>query len=290
MKRAISLPDATNQWRSRVKAERRVYELHEVYRHYLSVVDGEITLSAAGSEDLAGGWRGESSWGGDFYGATADEIRKRISGGFDFDASMAPDVPAEVGGEGPRWTWSEFDGEYEHEVFLSGEPACYLDRRVDQAKPGINVDVAYMFCADINAETISAYGQWVGGLLTAIETQGYDVALTVTSTLDNLYGDNKRQETAIRVSRFGEPLVMRDYAVLFSPGGYRHLMFAAKTIAEVEEGLNTVGGLGRVIPGDGWGVDYDEEARCVAITAGSLSGQFPVEDMNAMLKDVQARF
>lgn len=283
---------------------RRLYEWHEVQAHYrrfagldwAGVTDKLQQLdlgTGKGIVDLASDWSKTTDKPTEWYGASQDSILTRLAHGYDFPAGISGTmIPTESTGYGPAWRWNETDGDYEHEVFLGGEPACFHDRRIEQAKPGIEVNVECSFVCDTKAETVTAYGAWVGAAVAAIEAGGYDVALCLTSTVRNLYRQEEgvTNETAIRVSRFGEPVLSRDYAALFAPGGYRHLIFAAKTIPEIEEDLRCSYGLGTVIHGQGWNVSFDDESRTLEIGCSSMGAEFDAESMTQMLNEISQGF
>jgi hypothetical protein len=167
--------------------------------------------------------------------------------------------------------------------------------------------VEVTFSSGISHEQITAYGKWVGSAIAAIQAQGYDIALRITCTVTSLYDEEARfrHETAIQVTRFGEQLLARDYAVLFSPGGYRHLLFVAQCIpgeepvvpagvepSEYGEKLVTPSsGLGHCIYSMDWGVEFDPEERILHVTCSQTTGgEFPEEAMNENLREVQEQF
>lgn len=234
-------------------------------------------------------------WDGGWSGGTREDVLRMLDQGYDFPAEYAQDFPVSVDGSGPRWRWNDEDGDYEHELFLAGEADYYLDRRLEPGKPGVYVHCELWFTSATTNETLAAYGQWVGAAVRAIQAMGYDVALRVTSTANGIWSGpglnpSQRHQTAIQVTRFGEQLLARDFSALFTEPGLRHLIFGAMSIPEIEyPKVQTNSSYGTLIRGQGWGVEWDEDARVLSFTCQSHGAEFPAEDMTAMLKEATER-
>jgi hypothetical protein len=269
---------------------RRRYDWADVARHYELHVTGQAEPPAGSTlADLMSELRGKRVR--QFYGRQPKQVLRDLREGRDFPASAYANLPAEYEGEGPAWRFNDEDGDYQHDLLLSGEPNFYLDRRQEPARLGLHVHAEISFVWSTDTETIGQYGAWVGGALRGIMDQGYDVALAVTCNLDGtIAGENGRHEWIIQVTHFGELLQPKDYAVLFSPEGFRQIMFAMMSIPECREGKRTSGSYGTVITGQGWGADWDQDDRVLRLTCNSMGGAFPADDMNQALTDLMPGF
>lgn len=226
-----------------------------------------------------------------FYGPPLAEVLNDLRYGREFEAGAYANLPAQLDGEGPAWRFNDEDGEYCHDLLLSGEPDYYLDRRPEPAKLGLHVHAEMSFVWSTDTATIQEYGAWVGGTLRAIQDQGYDVALAVTCNLNNLIvGERGRHEFIIQVSHFGQELHDQDYGVLFSAEGFRQVMFAAFCIPEVREDKTTRDSFGEVVSGQGWDADWDPDDRVLRFSCNSMGGAFPREDMDALVQDLAPGF
>lgn len=293
--------------RDGIETLRRVMPYAKVAQYYRDLISGRLEPRGDTLQESVENWKSANRGSGynyDFYGAGSDEMLGRLNSGYDFPPGNLPDMPVDLTGTGPRWTFNDSEGDYLHEEFMSGESDYYVERQIAESKPGIYLHVECSFVCDTPHETVSQYGQWVGATVAAIQGSGYDVALRLTSTLDSLYEEEagKRAEIVVQVTRFGEVLLPRDFAVLFSPGGYRHLIFLAKMIPGEEiiapagtdkrsaELVTPSGGLGTPIMSHGWGVEFDADARILHFTPDSHGSPFPEEFMSATLREVQEQF
>lgn len=278
-----SLPDKNGVYRRR-------YDWADVARHFEFHATGQATAPSGSTlESLIDSLPRDKKH--HFYGRTVDEVIHDLRYGREFEAGAYANLPQELEGEGPAWRFNDEDGDYQHDLFLSGEPDFYLDRRQEPAKLGLHIHAEVSFVWSTATSTIQAYGAWVGGALRAIQDRGYDVALAVTCNLKNTIGGERgRHETIIQVTQFGETLIDKDYAVLFTAEGFRQIMFAALSIPEVREGKRTSRSYGTVISGQGWGADWDPDDRVLRFSCNSMGGAFPHEDMDALLADLVGGF
>ncbi len=284
------------------ETKRRVVSFAHVCRWYRDLRSG-VKVKGSVMKKRQAAAQGNDQW----TGASGSEMQDRLDRGYDFPLGNLPELPIDLEGRGPRWKFNDGEGDYLHEEFLAGEADFYVDRIPEESKPGIYVHAEVTFSAGINHSTITAYGKWVGAALAAIQAMGHDVALRITCTVTDLYVQESgfQHETAVQVTRFGEKLLARDYAVLFSPGGYRHLLFVAQCIPG-EEPVVPVGtepsdygkklvtpnyGLGHCLFNMDWGVEFDPDQRILHFTCSQTgSGGFPEESMDEMLKEVQETF
>jgi hypothetical protein len=270
----------------------RFYSLADVQSAYIEAttdrtVDG-IAVDAESSPALdycVRSWTDNPEW----TGATDAEVREWIRRGYDLP-TLPDDVPRPAAdlSEKPRWRRSDDpEGEFQYDDFLNGEPEYYLARDRVGPKPGINVEVGFSFACNVSVDVPVAYGEWVGSALRAIQAQGYDVALSmvnrVTGNFQGRY--DQEDETHIVCSTFGQTKLAVDWSILWSPAGFRHLMFLAKCLPDFRESVESVStGLG-LPQNPGWGVEWAGDTRTLRFTVGE--GRFPAHDMTAKLTELQ---
>jgi hypothetical protein len=245
----------------------------------------------------------QSSWttatADSFHGGNSEELLGYLAHGYTPPSGTFTGVPVSFEGEGVAWKYNDEDGDYEHDLFISGEPDYYLDRRIVPSKPGIHVVVGMDFNGGVGPDVVAAYGEWVGGALFAIGSAGFDVSLSVTNTVTNgysgehektgkNYGRKDKSEFVVVVKRFGEVVIPKDFLILFSRVGFRHLIFLASVIEE-RHGLTADAGLGSPIRSD-WGIDYDDDQRVLQVSSKSSGGRFPVETMDKQLRQTAEQF
>jgi hypothetical protein len=278
------------------RSETRKYAWADVQDVYRTLPDTKLPATAREMDGLRSDWEYSATDGHPFYEMSRETVLRKLDEGHDLpDVESPPDVPADTfEGVGRVWRWNDSEGDYEHELWLAGEAECYLDRRLERGRPGLYVHAEVSFGGGTSPKVISEYGQWVGAAIQAIQSAGFDTSLSVTSTVDALFNDpNLRTSTAIQVNDFGEELVARDYGILFTAAGYRHLIFCAKMIPELRDGLTGRSGLGICVHGHGWNVDYDPDDRVLTFgcaSTGMGTNAFPADEMSAMLADVGEHF
>lgn len=223
-------------------------------------------------------------------GATPDEIIDRLENGYDLPPMPMDGAPAALESTRPRWRWSDNpDGEYQHDAFLNGEADYYLSRDRQGPKPGVNIEVHMSWAAMVNAETLAQYARFVGTAIAAIQAQGFDVALATVSRVKDLYPREPKSAIHVQVTRFGQTVLTHDFAALFSPGAYRHLIFSAKCQRYAEDGTQPKPGLGMTEKTD-WNVTYDADTRTLTIQNNQQGRTFPEADMTAKLHKAIERF
>lgn len=167
-----------------------------------------------------------------------------------------------------RRTYRDDDGYLNLDRLYAGEEKFLERKEKRNVKPGMTIRVQYAFACAVNAEDIRKYGAFVAGLCGALEKQGIDLEVTVDSMLDGLYREKRGVRSTVRclVKKRGQKSRFHSWSCLFSPTGYRHIMFHAYHVAGAKENLHCVPSLGTTLAGQKWGVEYDRENNEVTIT------------------------
>jgi hypothetical protein len=187
-----------------------------------------------------------------------------------------------------RMVFSE-DGELDLTLAWSGHDYPYLEWEQQRQKPGIKVVAEFGFSSACDHREIAKYGAWVLGILEGLETMGYDIELDLTFTTgnqnDSVPSRNENFQTIVRVKRENELTDLSDFSALFSPGGYRILMFIAASLAADKIGATLSSSLGKCnIRKDD--VSYDTETGILRIDKNQREDDFDQEGMTAAIMDI----
>lgn len=275
-----------------IERETLAYSWAEIQREYRTLI-GTSAPDAKSMYPSEYAERMRTNEGG-FFGAESRQVMRWLREGYDPPKSdLDPSaVPIDLGGEGAAWRWSDDDdGEYAHDEFISGESEYYLTRRPVQGKPGVSVQVDLSFNCHTDTgggpSVISQYGDWVGSVVRALQGRGHDVSVCVYDVCRAQYPHAAKQtETRVQIKRFGETMIARDFAILFTRPGFRHLIFTASMLEDIRGRRTVSAGLGIPVAGD-WGVEFDPHSRVLNITCYPRAPQsFPREYMDNLLREV----
>lgn len=241
-------------------------------------------------------WR--SGQGGEWEGGTAADTRRWIERGYDFPPMPASLSPQSMDARRPKWVVSdEPDGEFDYDLYESGEPDYFRTLTNVGSKPGIRVEVVNIWVCSTNAKVLADYGRWVGSALYALQAQGYDLEIRVTAPSNGVFsgGDDTGFTPAVQVSKFGEQVMARDWSVMFSPTGSRHLMFLALMLPEArklrelnDKPRRVSGSLGQGMMDSRYDINWQPESRTLLITNQYMTpNDFPAEAMTRKLAAIQ---
>lgn len=193
--------------------------------------------------------------------------------------------------------WSEEEGDADVGRLIGGYDDFYLGMAPQERKPGIRVMAQMAFASGMEAKTLRDYGAWVAGLLSSLEQSGYDLVVDIWIELDRLFrGDDHhmRSNVLMRVKRENEVSDFTGWSVLFSPTGYRHVVFTAKCVAGDKIGMQASSTLGTTIGGREWRLDYDPEQSVLRIIVDQRGGRlfhggdpFPIDRLNQQALDAR---
>lgn len=239
--------------------------------------------------DWMAGRGSRNSWNG----CSADEMADYVRNGFE-----SPEFP--IGdqyipkADSRRMIFSE-EGELDLALAWSGHDYPYLAWETRKTKPGIKMVVEFGFSGGVSTATIAKYGAWCLGTLAGLETRGYDIELDFcfTTTGQNSSVGSKgtvrsdgtnAHATRVRVKREGELTDLTEFSALFSPGGYRILMFLATGLAADKIGERLDMGIGRCIshPTE---IDFDTESSTLTVWANQMSSEFDFAHMSRLVDE-----
>jgi hypothetical protein len=136
--------------------------------------------------------------------------------------------------------WNDWDGDPDIGRAVAGFDRYYFGRSPYQSKPALTVNFEYYFSAALPHSTIAEFGGWLAQLFTALEQRGFSLAVNAVAGISR--SDPHRVE--LRVKNHGERADYTDWSAIFSPAGYRVIMFAAIIRACELGGSRAQAGLG----------------------------------------------
>lgn len=251
---------------------------HEITDTFKKIVKQDWRFKSTRANNTITRWDSEQG----FIGATPDEMLKRLHNGYDFDKTLAPSsLPfVESYRKRPRYT-DDPEGDYDHDLYMNGETEYFLTKPKRESLIGLRLNIRYDFNCNVSAKFISEYGQWIGSVIEALQTRGYDLEIMVMQSALHTFTHDKQgpDQQMVRVSRFGERVMPRDWSALFSPGGYRMLLWLAMFLGADESGEQLSESLG-MADGERFDISWEPKRREITFHVNSRgSKKYPAEDM-----------
>jgi hypothetical protein len=223
--------------------------------------------------------RWTSTDGPRWTGASSNDMKTWIRSGFHVPGieNASPElIPTR---QRRKLKFSE-DGELQLDLALSGFDYPFLEWEKRERKPGMKIEVGMCFASSTDAPVVVAYERWVAQLISTLEEFGYDLEVNIVSPVDNSWiGNPGREKTIIRVKRENEASDFSEWSALFSPGGYRHLVFLATIMGADENGQDITTGLGTCFT-TAWEVSLDGDTRVMEIGNPMTPRDFPEASMS----------
>ena len=244
-------------------------------------------------EELARAWRTEPS----FYGGTPDDVKTYMRDGYrvgQLNGDLLPGVLRTREGTARRgqWLWQESGDEVDLTLALSGDPDCFRSFEQAPTLGGLNVVALFAFSSTTDFNIIAQYGGWIARLLGTCQTAGISPSLIIDQYGQGVTNKDATTLIRVRVKQENDALDWRRYSVLFSPPGFRHLLFAALCRATGPTHLvpgDTASHLGRPLsPSDNWDLSWDPSTRTVTCWGPTAPRSFDPELMTQKLIETGA--
>lgn len=258
-------------------------EFSEVKAKWLSLYYGEKWHSQP-NFDSQERFRKGGPWN-KFQACSPDEMFQWVQNGF-----TSPEFPISdeytPHREDRRMIFSD-EGELDLTLAWSGHDFPYLSWETIPKKPGIRIVAQFQFSASVKSKVITEYGAWLAGILSGLESQGYDIELDLACLVSKLYTNSSygSEETVlVRVKRENELTDFSEWSALFSPGGFRMLFFTALALAGDKSGRKVNGSLG--IPrAHKFDAQYETDTATLTISTNGSAGKFPLEEMSNKVRE-----
>jgi len=184
------------------------------------------------------------------------------------------------------------EGEIQVDLALSGYDQPFLAWTKRESAPGLSIDVVMVFSAFVSSDVIADYQRWIARALYTLETEGIDLEVNLATINGGPFSDRNRDENVtvrVNVKKEQEASDFNRWSVMFSPGGYRGLVFMAQTLGAMHHDKVMNSGYGAV-RSKKWDIEFNPETRKMRITCDAAGSRFPAEEMSAKLRAILQQF
>lgn len=249
----------------------------ELAAAYMVAADGTNPSAARQAGAFASihtDWTSMPGWVGD----TVNGLRDKLKRGY-----IVPGMKLHAGRPTRPRRKMRFDeeGELQVDLALSGHDMPFLNWTPRKRQAGLKLQVELATRGSTSAETLTDYARWTSALIAGLQERGFDLQIDVVSRAKGLVGSADQVDLNVRVKRFGRKSDLKSWGAIFSPGGFRSLIFLGRILACEANGVACRGMGGSF--GPDWGIDFDRKARTLTIKCAAISERFPAADMDAKL-------
>jgi hypothetical protein len=252
---------------------------HEITGTFKKIVEQDWRYKSERANQFVDDWSHDSS----FIGAKPKEMLRRLHQGYDFPPESAPSVLPYVESyrRRPRYT-DDPEGDYDHDLYMNGETEYFLTKPKRESLIGLRLKIRYDFNCKVSSKFIAEYGQWVGTVIESLQTRGYDLEIMVMQDAHHTFdhGRDGNDQQMVRVSKFGERVMPRDWAALFSPGGYRMLLWQAMFLGADSSSHELTYTLGKA-QGERFDISWEPKEREITfhVNSTNVPTKYPAENM-----------
>lgn len=254
-----------------------VAELKELAVDVLNGKRGELTPAnmATAEDNLAGG-----TWAG----FDPDSLRDWIRNGYKAKAFQNMQAESPPIRKRRKMIFAD-EGEMQVDLALSGFDTPFISWTKRESAPGLRVDVQANFLSDVSADVIEQYQTWVARLLYTLESNGFDLEVNVFSVAVGYMGRHydRKGRVTVNVKQAGKISDFSRWSVMFSPAGFRGLIFAARNLQCSRMGLTCDKGMGQSVA-PRWDVEFDDKTRHLTIRTDRHARNFPEQEMDLKVR------
>lgn len=216
-----------------------------------------------------------------FYGGTPAQTREWIRNGYSVGAKVA----AQGAAPRKRTRWREEGDELSLERAWSGDPTPFATREPG-TKTGIRVEFDADFAGSTPPSVLADFGRWLAELTAGYAASGHDLEIVALYYGKGLYdgkGAPTSQTFRVQLKRFGQQSDYAAWSSLFSPTGFRHLIFSMWSVYGARKGwrTNVAYGFGNT-SSKTWSVEY--AADVLRVGSPYFAHSFPADRMTELAK------
>ncbi len=273
-----------------MRTEHIYRDFAEVKMDHLALLNGTLDLSPARHPHVGRQvrtWRAEPARVDSWEGGSADQTRDWIRNGYNAGAAVVGSI---TGAPRKRTRWREEGDDLDITRAWSGDPTPFSTRETG-VKAGIRVNFAFTFSAMVDHSVIEQYGRWLAQFAAGYATSGHDMEISAIIEQKGVWAGNAPQVVVhhVALKKFGQNTDYTAWSPLFSPTGYRHIVFAMWAVDAMRKGYGSTSGLGySAAKVQRWGVTFDAETSTFDITVPFGPSRFPAEEMTAMAQAAYA--
>jgi len=185
-----------------------------------------------------------------------------------------------------RIRFVEEGDEFHYDLAASGADNFMSEWTQRERIPGMKINIALGFSADVSETVLNRYAKWVCKAIYSVIDIGIDPEISIHYTADRMVeGEEGPHDTRIRVKKEREVMDFQSFSAMLSPAQFRAYMFCAMYLHCESRGRKITGGHGtssRFFTQ--WGVDWDKEQEMLYIRCNYGGYGFSEETMESQLR------
>ncbi len=227
-------------------------------------------------------WKSDPRW----VGCTIQNMESWLSEGFHVEGLSNVDTSLIQTRPKRRLRFTEDGDELLLDLAWSGSDEYFSDWEKRNRKPGLRIEIDISYSASNDSERIRPYLVWLARMLQTFDENAIDVEVSVVNTVKNMLQNSdygKTYRTKIRVKNAGEAADFAAWSAMFSPGGFRQLMFTAMIQHGNTTESATSQSLGSPVTSEAYGIEYNDVENILYVRQTQRT-DFPEFDMTEKLR------
>lgn len=222
----------------------------------------------------------------EWVGCTISQVQEWLANGFTveglagIDPSLIPAKPKR------RLRYAEEGDEMLIDLVMMGVDEHFVTVDRKPGKPGLRVEIMMAFSSSVDPQLVIEYERFAARMLQTFDEHHIDVEIDLINQTTKLSRESNENvwTTAIRVKNAGEASDISSWSAMFSPGGFRQLVFLSKIHHCDAIGHSINFHLGYPVT-TSFDVLYNEETNTLRLTNAN-GGTFPEYEMTQKLQRV----
>lgn len=264
------------------------HEYWQIKEFYLGLLEGKMPVKRARNVALMyselRAWEANlNNW----YGCDSKQMAEWLRQGYRSDKLILY-PPIQSIRKKRKIKWGE-EGDLQYDLAISGYDYPYIDWEKRPIMPGMKVEITAGFSSGVNSNVVVSYYRWILRALVALESDGIDTEVWLSSTHTNVFNrfPDDRLAQKFLVKKEGEQSDYLSWSPMLSPGGWRHLGFMMIIIDSDLSNRDAVSSLGRAInTPNSWHVGYNPETMTLSFSCPYNATSFPEEEMEIKLREL----
>jgi len=264
------------------------FEWHEIKRVFLDTVRNgriesnfHIERNVNQVKTFVKQWERGQKWDG---GCSSADTVRYLEKGYNITGYEIEDAGISPLRKKRAMKFSDSEGDYNHDLFISGVDNYYSEMSRRDRTPGVDIKFGIAFVCTQSGDIIVEYEKWMLKSLVDLEASGIDFTLMFQTKLRDPFQDHSLGELTLNiiVKRENEATDFNEWSALLSPGGFRQIIFLAIILAADRAGKVVHSYLGYPVPNDAYSVDYNYKTEAIYINNSTSHAVFSESKMNEM--------
>lgn len=228
---------------------------------------------------------------GNWAGSTNDEMLKWLQIGYMVPGLSGVENTLMSGAPKRKLIFAEEGDEMLLDLAWSGVEECFITWERRATKPSLKVEISIAFSAVVDAKMINDYQLWVAQMLQTIDAFDIDMQIDLISAGRGQWQERYDHEhtVKVRVKESGEISDYSNWSPMFSPGGFRQMMFLGIIKCADIRGIAAASSLGSPRGCDEWAVKYDPDTSILRVTNNNRDRHFPADYMTQQFAEIMSQ-